>query len=395
MAWTNTGGGDHGGAEWTISSNTTVGGTHTGIGIFTINGGITATVDAAGLSFKVYCIKAVVSGTIDGNGKGYVGGIAGAGSGSGIGGSGGTGQGAGGGVKGKGGAYGGNGGFGGLRKVSDIGHNRSCTLEISKTYYGYAGSDGGGNTSADGNNTGTYGSVTDTSVYAGSGGGGASGGGVGGYYQWGSFCGDYAHGAGQYAGSSGGVGGYGGGLIYIQAIQTISINIINANGSVGNAGGNGGREGYNGGGYNESATGGSGGGGGGGGGGSGGTILLYAPKVTYTTLSSSGGNGAAGGSWVNYGDYTYGSVADLGGGGGSGGRIKVFHSRPAESYLSAGTPAYAGGTKGSTSTSVDGASGTYATGATASKTADVPFEARIIYQVGGNYKKRFRVNLLS
>ena len=44
MAWTNTGGGDHAGADWIISSNTTIAGRHYNIGTFRVNSGVTATV---------------------------------------------------------------------------------------------------------------------------------------------------------------------------------------------------------------------------------------------------------------------------------------------------------------------------------------------------------------
>lgn len=80
MVWTDTGGGDHGGADWIISVTTTVAGTHTNIGTFRINSGITATQEAltegesASLStvkqFKVYADVIDIQGTFNGNSKG-------------------------------------------------------------------------------------------------------------------------------------------------------------------------------------------------------------------------------------------------------------------------------------------------------------------------------------
>ncbi len=75
FAWDNLGGGDHAGADWTISSNTTVAGLHTNIGTFTVNTGVTATVqsyDGASYgSFQVSASTIGVVGTITATGKGY------------------------------------------------------------------------------------------------------------------------------------------------------------------------------------------------------------------------------------------------------------------------------------------------------------------------------------
>lgn len=70
MAWTNTGGGSHEGADWTISVATTIAGVHTDIGTFTVDSGITATI-STGVELEIYATIANVIGTIDGNGKGY------------------------------------------------------------------------------------------------------------------------------------------------------------------------------------------------------------------------------------------------------------------------------------------------------------------------------------
>ena len=67
---------DHGGNNWTISSNTTVSGYHTNIGNFTVNASRTATV-ATGCEFSVKANNITISGTINGNSKGDAGGSGG------------------------------------------------------------------------------------------------------------------------------------------------------------------------------------------------------------------------------------------------------------------------------------------------------------------------------
>ena len=122
-AVTDLGGGDYGGSNWTISASTSIAGVHYNIGTFTVNGGVTATVqpwDGANYGSVVVSASVVnVSGTIIASTNGYGGGAAGTGGyGEGTGGyvvdGGGQGSdglspsaGAG------GGAYGGNGGNGG------------------------------------------------------------------------------------------------------------------------------------------------------------------------------------------------------------------------------------------------------------------------------------------
>ena len=78
MAWTATGGGDHEGADWIISSNTTVGGTHTNIGRFEVQSGRIATVQLA-TAFQVQARDVLVIGTINADGAGYFGGTGGSG----------------------------------------------------------------------------------------------------------------------------------------------------------------------------------------------------------------------------------------------------------------------------------------------------------------------------
>lgn len=77
LAWTDLGGGDHGGSDWTISSNTSVAGVHTNIGTFTVNTGITATVQAYSSpnygTFEVQATTVSVVGTITAASKGYPG----------------------------------------------------------------------------------------------------------------------------------------------------------------------------------------------------------------------------------------------------------------------------------------------------------------------------------
>jgi hypothetical protein len=134
-----------------------------------------------------------------------------------------------------------------------------------------------------------------------------------------------------------------------------------------------------------------GGGGGGSGvgasGGSGGGILFKAVKIICTSgyITVAGGNavgdglGGSGGSL----DGSPGSIGEFGGGGG-GGRIKLFHSNPGYLHLIEPTTDTSGGMGASS-----GGSGTYLISATAG-----PLDGRKIYQEGGVYKKRMRVNLL-
>lgn len=68
-AWTDTGGGDHGGANWTPDGDT-IAGVHTNINFFTISNGATATINAAS-PLEVYAQNITILGTLDGNGKGY------------------------------------------------------------------------------------------------------------------------------------------------------------------------------------------------------------------------------------------------------------------------------------------------------------------------------------
>ena len=79
-AWTDTGGGDHLGADWTISAGTSIAGNHYNIGTFTVNNGITATIapwDGANFGSCVVSASVVnVIGTINADTAGYRGGPA-------------------------------------------------------------------------------------------------------------------------------------------------------------------------------------------------------------------------------------------------------------------------------------------------------------------------------
>ncbi len=77
-AWENLTGGDHGGADWTISTNTSIAGVHTNIGVFTVNTGITATVQAYdnGVNstygkLEINANSVNIVGTLTGTGSGY------------------------------------------------------------------------------------------------------------------------------------------------------------------------------------------------------------------------------------------------------------------------------------------------------------------------------------
>jgi hypothetical protein len=64
---------DHNGANWTPTNGSTLTGIHTNVNIFSITSGYTCYI-AAGVPFEVYAIESLISGTIDGDGRGYSGG---------------------------------------------------------------------------------------------------------------------------------------------------------------------------------------------------------------------------------------------------------------------------------------------------------------------------------
>ena len=269
---------NHGGANWTITSNTTVGGNHINVGTFTINAGVTVTVDPACKFFYVEAVNINILGTINANGAGGVGGTGGAfgglwaddgstdgrgitscwrkddcralGQGGGLGGAAGSGTGGGlagsaggmgygakqrcrfigdyggavgGGGGGGGGSGGSYGGVGGLGRNGGIGGNEyACDYSGCQTLI--VGSAGTG-----GNSQAVYGTTNNENIEWGSGGSGGGGGGKG-----------------SYAGfTSGGIGGAGGGAVRLIASGNLicSGNIF-ANGTNGGNGGNGGENNY-------------------------------------------------------------------------------------------------------------------------------------------------------
>jgi hypothetical protein len=375
---------DHGGNDLTISSNVSVGGEHINIGTFTINSGVTATVNPSCHYFYVSANNIVINGTIDANGAGGQGGSGGTGgayafgntdncnggyggirgttgSGSGggyAGGNGGNGScrkqkcggflcsgnkdgfmgGGGGAGGGGGGSYGGAGGFGGYGA------------------YGASWTDASGGSYGNGGNAGNiYGTATGSDIDWGSGGGGAGGGG-GGYTN----------------GTNGGQGGAGGGAISLIATNNCTITgTIYTNGTNGAAGGNGGQTsvaqgfsctatGYNSCGVcSQSNYDAAGGAGGGAGGGSGGGVKIQADGImTFTgSIYAVGGNGGNGG----FPDPNYGTCHDFakGGAGGGGGRVKIFVN-PCLSHNISGTVTISGGNGGAGyMTGNNGSIGTY------------------------------------
>lgn len=245
-AWDDLTGGDHGGANWTISVNTEVAGVHTNIGTFTVNSGITATVKAydGGTNptygnFEVVANSVNVIGTITSVGKGYRGTASAAG------------EGPGGGLYSSSVHYGGasHGGWGGTG--SGVGGRQVYYGSIitpvtmgsagGASYNGTAGGSGGGSIKITSATTfSVSGSITST------GGAGAShsAGGAGGSIL---LIADSFSGAGSITANggtgNGNAGGGGGGRMAIKYVSSNSLSgTITANGGVGynsNAGENG------------------------------------------------------------------------------------------------------------------------------------------------------------
>lgn len=366
---------DHGGNNWTISSNTTVAGRHYNVGTFTVNSGVTATINSTCHYFYVEAENITMNGTIDGNKKGYSGGSGGAGGisanggGGGIGGNG-TGGGnngtsgtsgdygscddvwdynrarggAGGGGGAGAGSYGGTGGYGGTGETGwgsdDYGSwfgslfGGDCNPDV-----------GGGNSGNGGSNGSTYGSQTSEDINYGSGAGGGAGSG-----------GNYITDEGQTAGDDGNngyAGEAGGGAVKLIANETVTINgDIFCNGGDGGNGyelGNGYDEGVNTGWSENDVYAFDGGGTGGGGGASGGGVMIKGVNVTIgssSDITANGGDGGDGGRDGTCGDYTYCYYGD-GGAGGGGGRIKIFScnaiTNNGTQTVSGGTGGYGGG----------------------------------------------------
>ena len=72
MSWTNTGGGDHGGDDWTLSVNTNVSGVHYNIGTFKVNTSCDAIL-VQGAVFEVHAESIDIDGRVYGAARGYLG----------------------------------------------------------------------------------------------------------------------------------------------------------------------------------------------------------------------------------------------------------------------------------------------------------------------------------
>jgi len=365
---------DHLGQNWTIAANTTLQGNHINVGTFTVNSGITITVDPNCHYFNVSAQTITINGTINGNGAGGLGGAGGIASSTygscsnsdnnyysgGYGHSGANGSGAGAGQAGTNGGngwgysrecgnflcdgnrdgdFGGGGGAGSGSGGGYGGAGGSGSYGAAGLYFdeGWDGGGAGGNGKSGGI---ANGSNSDIDITWGSGGGGAGGGGA-------SFS----------QGGAGGSGGAGGGCVKLVSSGNLTLNgAIYCNGTNGGAGGYGGTNSE--GDYecstsscgscglcSESTYYTSAGAGGGAGGGSGGGILLQACGTMNIagTLNANGGNGgAAGYPDPSYGDCHYWAS---GGGGGGGGRIKIVRN-PCNTYTNSGTISYSGGAGG-------------------------------------------------
>jgi len=386
---------NHGGADRSIPSGTTICGRHYNIGNLTISN---ATVQpATGCSnygwVKFEAVNINQSGTIDADGAGEIGGSrgsggtclsnrcdnSGGGGGGGYGGSG-TGGGANGG-SGSAGQYGtcddfwddnhaqgGGAGGGGGGGASYGGYGYAGGT--GETGWGFTGGDpgwwgsfwggdcipavnGGLSPGSGGSRGSTYGNTTTDDVYMGSGGGGGAGTG-------GNRLSDEGQTAGWH-GNDGSPGGRGGGAVKLVATNSVTINgTIDCDGDYGGSAFspapsqdndvNTYWDPFSGGEDDVYAA--PGGGTGGGGGGSGGGILIKGATINLTSSSrlyARGGNGGGGGRdgsiVTGWSYYYYGD----GGGGGGGGRIKVFTTNcvpPTNSglqYVNGGSGGWGGG----------------------------------------------------
>ena len=374
---------DHGGNDWTISSNMTVSGNHTNIGNFQVNSGITATVSSSCHYFYVNAENVNVIGTINANGAGNAGGSGGIGGGMAYGDAGSgalwwsTGTDCNGGFPGAGGAAGSGTGGGNAGSNGGIG---GCTSQECGGFLCIGNEDGehGGGGGGGGGSGGSYGGSGGSGAHGGAGsqfGSSSAGGsyGTGGSQSstygttsgdditWGSGGGGAGGGGGAWGnGIAGGSGGSGGGVVSLVASNNCSVSgTITANGTNGGNGGNGSGEstandfncsvsGYNDcslcpeASYDAAA-----GAGGGGSGGSGGGIKIESQcgQMNITgTLNANGGSGGTDG----IPDPTYGDCFDFaqGGAGGGGGRIKIFYN-PCNSNIISASVSRTGGSGGS------------------------------------------------
>ncbi len=363
--WIIDGGGDHSGANWTLSDGDSIAGVHTGIDTFRVPSGNTIFIKhyngADYGAVEIRCTAAIIEGAINATGAGYRGGSGGVstseisprqrrGGRAGM-----PGEGPCGGCPGDTGSYGGiavtvtgeawgggggagggrGGGYGGASCPGGNGGNGNCVDVWPYFASGGAGGTGGAGAGACPYGTSwTSGTEDNSDVERGSGGGGAGGGGNSGYY--------------LFYGTAGGFGGAGGGVVAIFADTIFLSGSILANGTAGGAGGNGGNGDL----WQGDAAG---GGGGGAGGGSGGGILLRAPAIELTSsasISARGGNGGRGGDIGSAGPPGSCGRGGNGGSGGGGGRIKIFYRE--DRYLNNASIAYNGGSGGARGEDPDG-----------------------------------------
>ena len=310
-AWSNLGGGDHGGSDWVLTNGTYIASNHYNIGTVTIATGVTVYVKSySGGQYgwmQIVASNITILGAIDASGAGYLGGNGGVGGdGSVVNGSAGT--------SGNTGAigagpYGGSAGFGGAAGI----------------VYGSGGTGGNGGQGGYAAN-GIQGDVTTNEVLnMGSGGGGGGGGGSG-----------YRYLTSSSGGGGGGAGNVGGGCISLLSSNAITIRgVVQACGkTAGNGvqGQNGGNPGYGGGGGSKTSNGQSRGGlraegiinecyssgpGGDGGSGAGGGVLIKAPYVDIrgaTIDNRGGGNAVVNGGTLKifYSDYQGGILTNTG-----------------------------------------------------------------------------------
>jgi len=318
QAWTATGGGDHGGQNWTPANGTAIAGLHTNINVFSVAAGTTVVVqpwnDTTFGSVEIQAEVITIDGTLSANGAGFGGGAGGSndsccssgqtGATAGTGGNGGNGG-------------NNNWGCGGLCCGGGGGGGAPNGAAGSATGGGAGGSAG---TAAGGGNGGTGGGAA--AGGAGGTGPGGGGGGAGGNAAAGGAGGGGGSGGAENTGNTGGNGGgqFGGaGSACVSANSTsnggnggYAAGAANGDNSVdhavniGSGGGGGG-----------STTNGSYGGGGGGGGAGGGRIILKA--YVSLTVSASGNIQSQGSGGGQFGGPTFQS--NFGGGGAGGGII--------------------------------------------------------------------------
>ncbi len=335
FAWTNTGGGDHGGASWAPANGATIGGNHTNIGTFTVGLGTTVYV-TSGTPLKVYAHTITVSGTINGDYAGYEGG---------------TGGSSGGGFRAY--SYGGSGGVEGGGSGSG-GSWGDCWRSCGAMYgagggggggYGGRGAPGGSSGGGRGGGDGgplrgnAYSRTIEMGSGAGGGGGGGScwnsGAGGGSYGGAGGCCSGGCTREGSCAGGpGGGNGGRGGGAVLLNA-STVTISgtiTLNGGGAAGGGCGN-----------SASSSCEAGRGGGAGSGASGGGALAMGDSITFTgTIRAIGGPGGGRTGYV-CDSARYREPGNAGGQGG-GGRVKLFATSALSATGSVDVSGYESGT---------------------------------------------------